>query len=180
MDFNWTDEAIADMRQMHDAGYSMSEIAAGLGKGLTRNAVTGKLHRLGLARGKVAAKPGSVRARRKARRASGAPPKQRATRKGSLNEVAQLSRLTGESKPVELPPERIEDQDIPVGQRRTLMDLTNETCRWPIGTPGIDLFFCGAGGADCDAGKPYCRAHAAIAFNGKPQRGAPFIPRRAA
>lgn len=177
-DFDWTDKAIERMRDLHDSGFSMSQIAAGLGGGLTRNAVTGKLHRLGLARGKVPANPEGERARRNARRAN---PKHRPKRKGSANELALADRLSGESPTFELPPENIDDLSIPVEQRRTLLELEVHHCRWPVNTPGApDFFFCGSPTADCDRGRPYCAGHAAIAFSGRPQRGAPFVSWRAA
>lgn len=50
----------------------------------------------------------------------------------------------------------------------TLMDLTNTTCRWPIGDPGTPEFrFCG-GPSNNIAGRPYCAHHAAVASGGCP------------
>ena len=40
-------------------------------------------------------------------------------------------------------PELIENI-IPIGQRRTLLELNEDTCRWPIGDPASsEFFFCG-------------------------------------
>ena len=63
-------------------------------------------------------------------------------------------------EPEPLPPPPVNDEDIPLEQRKTLMELTSETCRWPIGE-GVGLFFCGALPAP---GKPYCSAHCARAW----------------
>ena len=46
---SWTDEKVELLRQLWLDGRSASQISAALGQGLTRNAVIGKVHRLGLA-----------------------------------------------------------------------------------------------------------------------------------
>ncbi|WP_223641125.1 GcrA family cell cycle regulator, partial [Rhodobacter sp. TJ_12] len=44
----------------------------------------------------------------------------------------------------------------------SLMELTERTCKWPIGDPATDNFyFCGL---PAQAGKPYCEAHVSVAF----------------
>lgn len=43
-------------------------------------------------------------------------------------------------------------------RRKTLLELTNDCCRWPFGRAG-KFFFCGAVGADLDRGVPYCPRH---------------------
>src|SRR5215472_3621366 len=62
---------------------------------------------------------------------------------------------------VELEPELL-DNVIPLGQRRTLLELNEETCRWPIGDPGHpDFFFCGG---QTNTGLPYCAYHSRVAY----------------
>ncbi|WP_415839930.1 GcrA family cell cycle regulator, partial [Paracoccus yeei] len=47
-------------------------------------------------------------------------------------------------------------------RKLTLMELTERTCKWPIGDPATDKFwFCGLPSAP---GKPYCEAHVGVAF----------------
>src|SRR5271154_5398571 len=46
---SWTDERVEQLKQHWTEGKSASQIASLLGHGLTRNAVIGKVHRLGLA-----------------------------------------------------------------------------------------------------------------------------------
>ena len=47
-------------------------------------------------------------------------------------------------------------------RKLTLMELTERTCKWPIGDPATDDFwFCGLPSV---AGKPYCEAHVGVAF----------------
>ena len=46
--------------------------------------------------------------------------------------------------------------------RISLMELTERTCKWPIGDPATENFwFCGLA---VQPGKPYCEAHVGVAF----------------
>lgn len=64
------------------------------------------------------------------------------------------------------PPPRVPDI-----ARVKLVELTNETCRFPIGNPVNKSFgYCGALEADFAAGRPYCPAHHARCFTGLPPR----------
>ena len=55
-----------------------------------------------------------------------------------------------------------EELDIPVGERKTLQDLTESNCRWPIGDPQHeDFHFCNRNKVP---GLPYCEFHAKRAF----------------
>jgi GcrA cell cycle regulator len=65
----------------------------------------------------------------------------------------------------------------------SLLELTNETCRFPHGDPGEPgFFFCGAPDADLEGGKPYCAQHARRAYNGAARAAcdddSPVIPLR--
>jgi GcrA cell cycle regulator len=52
--------------------------------------------------------------------------------------------------------------EIPVEQRKTLLELNEKTCRWPVGDPGsADFFFCGG---ETVADLPYCTHHSRVAF----------------
>ena len=64
---------------------------------------------------------------------------------------------------MEIEPEpELVDNIIPMGQRRTLLELTELTCRWPIGDPGsAEFFFCGGQAA---TGTPYCSYHSRVAY----------------
>ena len=47
-------------------------------------------------------------------------------------------------------------------KRLGLMELTERTCKWPVGDPATDDFwFCGL---PSQTGKPYCEAHVGVAF----------------
>lgn len=68
-------------------------------------------------------------------------------------------------EPEPLPPAPVIDEEIPIKQRKTLFELTSQTCRWPVGE-GADLFFCGALPVPAH---PYCAGHLARAYS-KPHR----------
>ena len=49
-----------------------------------------------------------------------------------------------------------------IGERCTIFDLTESTCRWPVGDPGKgDFFYCGS---RSKTGLPYCAYHSRIAY----------------
>ncbi len=150
---SWTDERVETLKKLWTDGLSASQIAAELG-GVTRNAVIGKVHRLGLSG--------------RAKSPSAAPPRARKPRPHShLLRVPRPS-LRGNTAlahayeiDVEPEPEVI-DNVIPLGQRRSLLELNEETCHWPIGDPGsADFFFCGGRTV---SGLPYCAHHSRIAY----------------
>jgi GcrA cell cycle regulator len=62
---------------------------------------------------------------------------------------------------LEAEPELI-DNIIPMQQRRTILELTENTCRWPVGDPGSpDFFFCGGNTVNS---LPYCSHHSRVAY----------------
>src|SRR5206468_2292985 len=65
-------------------------------------------------------------------------------------------------EPESEPQSELVNNVIPLGQRRNLLELNEETCRWPIGDPGnTDFFFCGG---QSIAGLPYCAYHSRVAY----------------
>jgi GcrA cell cycle regulator len=66
---------------------------------------------------------------------------------------------------VEPEPELIE---IPIEQRKTLLQLNEATCHWPVGDPGSpDFFFCGG---QSNEGSPYCNYHSRVAYQPASER----------
>jgi GcrA cell cycle regulator len=54
------------------------------------------------------------------------------------------------------------DNVVPMNQRRTLLELTEDTCHWPVGDPGSsEFFFCGGKAL---GGLPYCAHHSRVAY----------------
>ena len=151
----WTDERVELLKKLWADGLSASQIAAELG-GITRNAVIGKVHRLGLS---GRAKPSSsVQRTRKARPSHMMRVNRPAVRGNTAlaRHALALYELEPEAEPVPL------ENIIPIGQRCQLLELSEATCRWPIGDPGSpEFFFCGGPPV---AELPYCAYHSRMAY----------------
>lgn len=155
----WTEEAIATLRQLWAEGHSTAEI--GRRMGISKNAVVGKAHRLNLA-----ARPSPIR------RAPGQAPAPRAPRLAPRPAMPRpmpmlpVVRPAGADRPVPLAPRPAQVSPPP---RPAPLRLGNATCCWPIGEPGTPGFrFCTS---PAIAGKPYCEEHAAVAYvRVKPER----------
>lgn len=160
---SWTQERVDLLRKLWLEGLSAAQVAAELGAGVTRNAVIGKIHRLGLAeRGKPATAP-----RPRAPRASRNPASESAARMPMvMGNVALAAAPRPVALRVEVPQE---DVVVQLSQRVTLMELRESTCRWPLGDPTTpDFRFCGA---NSNAGEgPYCRHHSNIAYQPQIER----------
>jgi GcrA cell cycle regulator len=172
---SWTNERVEILTKMWAEGNSASQIAKELG-GVTRNAVIGKVHRLGLSNrattstsnkseSKTKSSPkSSSKAQQKARKINAAEPKP--------NNVTSLRRqIIPAGQP--LPPQPSANEISPEALARvseiekqakklSLLELTERTCKWPVGDPATEEFwFCGLA---TQSGKPYCEAHVGVAF----------------
>lgn len=155
---SWTDERVDTLKRLWTDGLSASQIAASLGE-VTRNAVIGKIHRLGLSGRARTGQPSMA----PAHKPKPAPMVRRSTRP-TVAAVGNTALATAE--PAYVVATRPEPEPmgevVSIGQRVTIMMLTEQTCRWPIGDPGSEGFtFCGR---RSDTGVPYCTAHARIAY----------------
>jgi GcrA cell cycle regulator len=198
---SWTDERVETLKKMWSDGQSASQIAKELG-GVTRNAVIGKVHRLGLSNragtGPIPT-PASASGPRTAAKGPGTghdededpvdddlPEEELAAEDDT--EAAEDDDTAGDT-PDEIPMSAARRAIIPAGQplppqpslneispealakvneveksarKLTLMELTEKTCKWPVGDPATDNFwFCGL---PVQQGKPYCEAHVGVAF----------------
>src|SRR6202007_292560 len=118
----WTDDRIEQLKKLWEGGLSASQIAAELGN-VTRNAVIGKVHRLGLsgrAKSPSSAAPRPRKPRSHSHMLRMAPPSMR-----GHTALAHAFEYDVAEEPELL------DNVIPIGQRRTILELTEETCRWP-------------------------------------------------
>ncbi|RYH08117.1 GcrA family cell cycle regulator [Tropicimonas sp. IMCC6043] len=190
---SWTEERVETLKRMWGEGQSASQIAKELG-GVTRNAVIGKVHRLGLSNRNgssggnekpksdtPAEKPAAKAETTKARQG-----KEEATATEAAPGPATAAEPETEAEASPAPARR---QIVPAGQplppqpsaneispealasvrevekkarKLTLMELTERTCKWPIGDPATeDFWFCGL---PIQQGKPYCDAHVGVAF----------------
>jgi GcrA cell cycle regulator len=154
---SWTDERVELLKKLWSDGLSASQIAAELG-GITRNAVIGKVHRLGLS-GRAKSASSTAPRPRKAR-----SPMMRIGRASIRGNTALAHAYEMDA---EAAPELI-DNVIPIGQRRTILELTEQTCRWPVGDPGSsEFFFCGG---NTIGGLPYCAYHSRVAYQPASER----------
>jgi GcrA cell cycle regulator len=191
---SWTDERVELLKKMWGEGQSASQIAKELGS-VTRNAVIGKVHRLGLSNRATGGTP----AEPKAKAADAAPAPNEAARSETPRAAAPRPepRPSAAGAPAAAParPEtqvmvpHVRKPIIPAGQplppqpsageispealasvrevekkarKISLMELTERTCKWPVGDPATDDFwFCGL---PSQQGKPYCEAHVGVAF----------------
>jgi GcrA cell cycle regulator len=150
---SWTDERVELLKKLWSDGLSASQIAAELG-GITRNAVIGKVHRLGLS-GRAKSASSSAPRQRKTRSSSHLLRMTRASVRGNTA-LAHAYEIEAEATP------ELMENIIPIGQRRTILELTEQTCRWPIGDPGsTEFFFCGG---NTIGGLPYCAYHSRVAY----------------
>jgi GcrA cell cycle regulator len=148
----WTEERVEQLKKLWSDGFSASQIAAEIGS-VTRNAVIGKIHRLGLSgRGKTkAALP--ARGRKPARAPMGV-----AQPSAPTPAVVAPAPLSIEPTPLA----NFDDVVVPIAQCVTIMELRESMCRWPMGDPTKPEFrFCGARSV---TGLPYCTHHARIAY----------------
>ena len=181
---SWTDERVEILKKMWGEGQSASQIAKELG-GVTRNAVIGKVHRLGLSN--RATSNSSAKSEAKPKAAPKAAPKAEAKAAAPKGAPAPKAAEPAAEKPSNVTPLR--RQIIPAGQplppqpsaneispealarvseiekkakKLTLLELTERTCKWPVGDPATpDFWFCGL---PTQTGKPYCEAHVGVAF----------------
>ena len=168
---SWNDERVDALKKLWADGLSASQIAGRLG-GVTRNAVIGKVHRLGLAGRATTSRMKSHRPR--VRTAQAVKRGLLRTRPvGSAGPSPLKSLYLADAEPY-LPP--AEELVIPLNERKYIQTLTESCCRWPIGDPQQpDFHFCGKQKVP---GLPYCEVHARRAFQ-PPQarrRERDFVP----
>ena len=139
---SWTEEKVLKLKQLWSKGHTASQIAEELGD-TTRNAVIGKAHRLNLearAPSKQSTQS-STSANRPAKRGS-AP----TSRKAKFQSI-------------------LLDKNFEPENPKSLEELTDQTCKWPIGHPNEEKFyFCGR---KPEGEFPYCKLHVLYAFQPK-------------
>jgi GcrA cell cycle regulator len=194
---SWTDERIDQLTKMWEGGATASQIAEELG-GVSRNAVIGKAHRLGLkARPSPYARRAAPPAPPRAAPASPAAPAQAASQASAqASGTPSIPLLPGQ---IAKPQQRVVsvgpggflrqgpgDQQAPIppapprrlvpakpspeiANKTSLLELNERICRWPMGHPGeADFHFCGE---KVNPGFPYCVEHCGRAFQAQLPRG---------
>ena len=140
---SWTHERQEKLRQLWKEGHSASQIAGMLGD-TTRNAVIGKAHRLNL----------------EARAVSKKSETNTHKQKNNYPEV-KVQRLGRKARFKALLLDKNFEKENPI----KLEELTDKTCRWPIGhAHEKNFYFCGREPMEKF---PYCKLHVLYAFQPK-------------
>ena len=140
---SWTPEREDKLRELWKKGHTASQIATLLGN-TTRNAVIGKAHRLNL--------------------------QSRATSRKSPAKVNAENNNVAENKTQKLGRKArfkalLLDKNFEPENPKKIEELTDQTCRWPIGHPDEkDFYFCGRKPLEKF---PYCHLHVLYAFQPK-------------
>ena len=191
----WTDERIDQLKKLWESGMTASQIAEELG-GVSRNAVIGKAHRLGLqsrpspvkandgvATPAAAPQPAPAPAEPPAVRPAPPPPPAppRAATPAAPHTPVLRSigpggfqrQGPGDQQPPipPAPPRRLvpAKPSPEMADKTSLLDLNDKICKWPLGHPGEpDFHFCGK---PINPGFPYCLDHCSVAYQAQ-------LPRR--
>lgn len=140
---SWTAAEIDILRRLAAQGMSSTQIGARLGK--TRNSIISKSQREGI--------PLLWGLNR--------PKKPTGPRKPKMSVMTGLPTNPDRKPPQPLPRASATDADKAFGKPVTIMELTADTCRWPIGDPHEpDFVYCGAQPVE---GCSYCARHQALA-----------------
>ena len=141
----WTDERVTVLKKLWLEGLSASQIAKQLG-GVTRNAVIGKVHRLGLSGRATPSQPSR--------------PAYRPQRPRAQVQAPAAAPAPRRAEPVLRTPTPAPMPDLP--GTATVLTLGAHMCKWPIGDPsGGDFSFCGR---RTQHEGPYCIEHARVAY----------------
>jgi GcrA cell cycle regulator len=155
----WTEERVSELKKLWAEGHSASQIAKRLGS-VTRNAVIGKVHRLGLSGRATPSRP-VKRPPRLARPKPTPMPRQASApvaRAGAALAVrAEPAYTHAAQAEANVEPKRLSNGDMV-----TVLTVKDSMCKWPIGDPADAAFgFCGHGAHE---NSPYCAEHARLAF----------------
>ena len=157
---SWTNERIELLQKLWLEGWSASRIAVELANGITRNAVIGKVFRLGLSGRTTKQASGNVPA---------VPSHQKPVRRPALRHAAGPQivgnpALAFDPLVVAAPvPQRAREVVVPISEPVTIVELRESMCRWPIGDPAqSDFRYCGAKKIPGEG--PYCACHSRIAY----------------
>jgi GcrA cell cycle regulator len=195
---SWTEERIERLKKMWHDGATASQIADELG-GVSRNAVIGKAHRLGLEQRPSPVKPGEEKETKKAAPVAAAPrpvPRAEAPKAAAPAAPAPHAPAPQRPLPTEMqyrsigpggfirqgpgeqqapippaPPRRLvpAKPSPEVADKTSLLDLNDRICKWPMGHPGEPDFY--FCGEPANPGFPYCVQHCGVAYQAQ-------LPRR--
>lgn len=151
----WTADRIDRLKVLFGDGLSCGLIAKDLGDGISRNAVIGKINRMGL-------RPPEKR------QPSVCKPARTSAGRSRKSRTEPAKPLTLFWRPHDKPPlipetdEPVVVDFVPTNPVR-LVDAGEFICRWPLGEPSSEMLVCGEPTRD-QLGCPYCSIHAARAY----------------
>lgn len=165
---SWTDERIELLKKLWGDGLSASQIANQIG-GVSRNAVIGKVHRLKLSsRGRATTTQTRPKKPVKASvpgRAPSRPAPMRNPVTIGATALAMDAFVEADALPVTRP---MVEVVAPPSRKLKLIELTERTCKWPVGDPLHEEFhFCGN---DVGESGPYCGYHSRVAYQPAAER----------
>ena len=166
MTAGWTEDRVGALKKLWLEGQSASQIAKTLGGGVTRNAVIGKVHRLGLSGRATPSQPARTTYR---------PTRPRPTASAQPTQAPSAPRRieAAQPRPVEqTPPPPAPTPDLP--GTATVLTLGAHMCKWPIGDPSSREFsFCGRRASE----GVYCVEHARVAYQPQVRKGGADLAR---
>ena len=140
---SWTPEKEEKLKKLWRKGHTASQISSMLGD-TTRNAVIGKAHRLNLEARAISTKF-----------------KSKVNTENNVKPEIKTQKLGRKARFKALLLDKNFEQENP----KKLEELTDKTCRWPIGHPYEETFyFCGRKPMEKF---PYCKLHVLYAFQPK-------------
>ena len=140
---SWTTEKVEKLKALWSKGHTASQIAGMLGD-TTRNAVIGKAHRLELEARAPSKQSSSPRSR-----------ENKQSVKRSVNPTSRKAKFQS----------ILLDKNFEPENPKSLEDLNESTCKWPVGHPNEEKFyFCGR---KPEGEFPYCKLHVLYAFQPK-------------
>jgi GcrA cell cycle regulator len=146
----WTPERVAALTRMVTAGHTYKQIAHTLGGGLTRNAICGKVFRLGLSTPEPLRRDRTAQTSRHQHKAA----------RMARGRMARFKKAKTRQEPLSQP---LPAEPVHSGALVALVELRESSCRWPVGDPAQPGFgFCGCPRRE---GGPYCDSHRARAFS---------------
>ena len=193
----WTEERVKKLTLLWKSGNSASKIAIELGEGVSRNAVIGKIHRLGLSERGSGSNGSGPKIKENKIKDKNLPKHQTSEVSDLQNSLEASTQRSGKKRGRKPSIKKLtinenqsilgfnadENSSLETGEIATeidkvalknmkeiekkakklnLLELTEKTCKWPIGDPATSKFwFCGH---PSEQGKPYCETHISIAF----------------
>ena len=150
----WTEEKVKKLKEYWKKGYSTGEIGRMIG--VSKNAVVGKAHRLGLD-----SRPSPIKPEKSVKNIKTAKTKVKETKAPEKGKAKPGDKEKAKEEPKK---EKVVRTD-----GISLLELNKSSCRWPQGDPKEKNFsFCGR---PCVEGRPYCAEHVREAYVGIERRG---------